>query len=157
MTDRNRTPLGALLDERSIRLDATARDRDDAVVQVGQALVDAGAVDPEYIASMAQRERAVSTYLGEGVAVPHGMLAGSRFVERDAISVVRFPNGVDWSDADHADARVWVCIGIAATGSGHIALLARLATILLDPVAAERLRAAETAKEVYALLDTATD
>jgi mannitol/fructose-specific phosphotransferase system IIA component (Ntr-type) len=49
-----------------------------------------------------------------------------------------------------------VCIGIAAKG-GHIALLARLAAMLLDPVVAERLRAAGTAKEVYALLDTATD
>jgi PTS system mannitol-specific IIA component len=155
MAGQDPTPLGVLLDERSIRLDATARDRDDAVVQVGQALLDVGAVGPEYIASMLQRERTVSTYLSEGVAVPHGMLAGGRFVTRDAIAVLRFPNGVDWGEAEQEDVRV--CIGIAATGTGHIALLARLATILLDPVAAQRLRAAETSKEVYALLDTATD
>jgi PTS system mannitol-specific IIA component len=151
MADSDPTPLAALLDERSIRLDATARDREDAVTQVGRALLDVGAIDPDYIASMLQRERTVSTYLGEGVAVPHGMLAGSSSVTHDAIAVLRFPNGVDWGGE-----RVLVCIGIAGTG-GHIALLARLASMLLDPVAAERLRNAETAKEVYALLDTATD
>jgi PTS system mannitol-specific IIA component len=151
MTDADSTPLAALLDERSIRLDAAARDRDDAVAQVGQALLDAGAIDPDYIASMLHRERTVSTYLGEGVAIPHGMLAGSRSVKHDAIAVLRFPNAVDWGDE-----RVLVCIGIAATGNGHIALLARLATMLLDPVVAERLRAVESAKEVYALLGTAT-
>jgi PTS system mannitol-specific IIA component len=152
MADHDPASLGRLLDERSIRLDAAARNRDDAVAQVGQALLDVGAIDPDYVASMLQRERTVSTYLGEGVAVPHGMLAGSRFVRHDAIAVLRFPNGVDWGE--HT---VGVCIGIAATGTGHIALLAKLATMLLDPVAAERLRAAETTKEVYALLDTASD
>jgi PTS system mannitol-specific IIA component len=150
MAEPDSAPLAALLDERSIRLDATARDRDDAVAQVGRALLDVGAIDPDYIESMLQRERTVSTYLGEGVAAPHGMLAGSRSVRHDAIAVLRFPNGVGWGGE-----RVQVCIGIAARG-GHIALLARIATILLDPVAADRFRTAETAKEVYALLDTAS-
>ncbi|MEO5921749.1 MAG: PTS sugar transporter subunit IIA, partial [Pseudolysinimonas sp.] len=65
-------PLTELLAPASIRLDATATDRDDAIRQAGAALVEAGAVDPSYVDAMLERENSVSTFVGEGVAIPHG-------------------------------------------------------------------------------------
>jgi PTS system mannitol-specific IIA component len=144
--------LPALLQEQSIRLDCTATDRLDAVRQCGQALVAVGAADDEYIEAMLQRERSVSTYVGEGVAIPHGTLAGKESVQRDALVVLRFPEGVDWGGND-----VRVCVGIAAVGGGHIAILSQLAEILLDPAKAERLRSATDAQQVYALLSPDED
>ena len=140
-------PLTDLLTESSIRLDAHASGRDDAIRQAGQALVEAGAVDPSYIDAMLLRENSVSTYVGEGVAIPHGTLAGKDSVTHDGIVVLRFPDGVDWDGND-----VRVAVGIAAKGNGHIALLSQLATVLLDADKAAALRDATTSDQVYALL-----
>jgi mannitol PTS system EIIA component len=137
--------LTSLLAEDSIRLDATAQDRFDAVRQCGAALVAAG--DESYVDAMVQREETVSTFVGEGVAIPHGTLAGKESVKRDALVVLRFPDGVDWDGNP-----VSVCVGIAAAGGGHIALLSQLAEILLDPAKAEQLRGATSKDQVYALL-----
>ena len=148
-TDESTTApaLTALLAESSIRLSATATDREDAIRQTGDALLKAGAIDASYIEAMLEREKSVSTFVGEGVAIPHGTLAGKDSVKNDALVVLRFPDGVDWDGND-----VRVCVGIAARGNGHIALLSQLATVLLDPERAAALRAATTSDEVYALM-----
>ncbi len=142
-----RKPLADLLAEDSIRLECTASDRDDAIRQAGEALVDAGAVEPSYVEAMLQRERSVSTYVGESIAFPHATLAEVDAVQRDAIVVLRFPDGVDWDGN-----RVLVVIGLAALGRGHIGLLSRLATVLLEPGRAEAIRSARTPAEVFTAL-----
>ena len=146
------TALTSLLAEDSILLDRTAVDRFDAVRQCGAALVAAGAVDESYVDAMIQRENTVSTFVGEGVAIPHGTLAGKESVKRDALVVLRFPEGVDWEGNT-----VYVTVGIAAAGGGHIALLSQLAEILLDPEKAEQLRTATSREQVYALLTPGED
>ena len=147
MTEETTPGLSALLAESSIRLDLTAIDQEDAIRQTGAALLEAGAIDASYIDAMLERERSVSTFVGEGVAIPHGTLAGKDSVKNDALVVLRFPDGVDWDGND-----VRVCVGIAARGNGHIALLSQLAIVLLDPDKAAALRAATTTAEVYELL-----
>ena len=146
MTDEQ-IPLTQLLAEQSINLTAEAKDRDDAIRQAGQALLAAGAIDVTYIDAMLERENSVSTFVGEGVAIPHGTLAGKDAVKNDALVLLRFPDGVDWDGND-----VRIAIGIAAKGNGHIALLSQLATVLLEPEKAEALRNATTKEQVYELL-----
>ena len=146
MSDETNT-LTDLLAESSINLTATAESRDDAIRQAGEALLAAGAIDASYIDAMLEREKSVSTFVGEGVAIPHGTLAGKDSVKKDALVLLRFPDGVDWDGFD-----VSIAIGIAAKGNGHIALLSQLATILLEPEKAEALRNATTTAEVYELL-----
>ena len=88
--------LSGLLAESSIRLDLTATDQEDAIRQTGAALLEVDAIDASYIDAMLERERSVSTFVGEGVAIPHGTLAGKDSVKNDALVVLRFPDGVDW-------------------------------------------------------------
>lgn len=147
MSESEQKELTALLAAESMNLDASATDRDDAIRQAGAALLAAGAIEPGYIDAMIDRENTVSTFVGEGVAIPHGTLAGKDLVKDDALSLLRFPNGLDWDGND-----VRIAIGIAAKGNGHIALLSQLATVLLEPEKAEALRNATTTDEVYALL-----
>ncbi|HEY3010413.1 MAG TPA: PTS sugar transporter subunit IIA [Micromonosporaceae bacterium] len=142
----------ALLDRRAIRLAERAADRDDAVGRCGDVLVELGAVTPAYTESMLERERSVSTYMGEGVAIPHGTLAGKDSVLRDALAVLKFPDGVDWNGSP-----VTVCIAIAVRGDGHLTLLAELAEVLLDPDRARALRDADDPDEVLRLLSPAAD
>lgn len=143
------TPLAELLAVGSINLDATATSRDDAIRQAGAGLLAVGAINEAYVDAMIDRENSVSTFMGEGVAIPHGTLAAKDSVMSDALSLVRFPNGVDWDGND-----VRLAFGIAAKGNGHIALLSQLATVLMDPEKAEALRAATTTEQVYALLES---
>lgn len=152
MGDEQQTPLTELLAETSINLTAEAKDRDDAIRQAGEALLAAGAIDASYIDAMLERENSVSTYVGEGVAIPHGTLAGKDAVKSDALVLLRFPDGVDWDGNP-----VSVAIGIAAKGNGHIALLSQLATVLLEPEKAEALRNATTTEQVYELLASEDD
>ena len=152
MTDEQQTPLTELLAEKSINLTAEAKNRDDAIRQAGEALLAAGAIDASYIDAMLERENSVSTYVGEGVAIPHGTLAGKDAVKSDALVLLRFPDGVDWDGNP-----VSVAIGIAAKGNGHIALLSQLATVLLEPEKAEALRNATTTEQVYELLASEDD
>jgi mannitol PTS system EIIA component len=140
-------PLTELLAEDSIELTATATGRDDAIRQAGAKLLAAGAIDESYIDAMLERENSVSTFVGEGVAIPHGTLAGKDAVKKDALVLLRFPDHVDWDGND-----VVIAIGIAAKGNGHIALLSQLATILLEPEKAEALRNATSTEQVYELL-----
>lgn len=136
-----------LLQRRAIRLTEPAATRDDAIRRCGQTLVDIGAVDPTYVDAMLAREQSISTYVGEGVAIPHGTLAGKDAVARDALAVLRFPDGVDWDGFP-----VVVCVAIAARGDGHTEILSELAQILLDPDRARALREATDPDDVLDLL-----
>ncbi|MER7009531.1 PTS sugar transporter subunit IIA [Dactylosporangium sp. NPDC000555] len=139
--------MGDLLARDAIRLDERAGSRDEAIRRCGAVLVEVGAVGPAYVEAMLDRERGVSTYIGEGVAIPHGTLHSKETVLRDALAVLRFPDGVDWDGQD-----VRVCVAIAAAGDGHLDILAQLAEILMDPDQAARLRDATEPAHVLDLL-----
>lgn len=137
----------SVLSREAIRLGRTATDKWDAIRQCGELLDELGAVEPGYAESMLERERSVSTYIGEGVAIPHGTDASRALVRRTTLGVLRFGDGVDWDGQ-----RVTICVAIAAKGDEHVAVLSALAQILMDPDQARLLRGSEDAGEVHALL-----
>ncbi len=139
------------LPSEAVRLHCTARDKHDAIRQTGEVLLAAGAVDPGYLDAMRERERSVTTYLGEGVAIPHGTNEARALVHRTALAYLRFPQGVDWGEGQRAH----VCIGIAARDDEHLGVLSALARILLDPDKAAHLRRATTEDDVVRLLQPA--
>jgi mannitol PTS system EIIA component len=139
--------LSRLLPESSINLAATAANRDDAIRQAGALLVQAGAVDPDYVDQMLERERVVSTFVGDGIAMPHGTLTAKSDVLNEGLSVLLLSEPVSW-----AGQPVTLVIGIAAHGRRYITLLSQLATALLDDGRATSLREATTAERVRALL-----
>jgi PTS system mannitol-specific IIA component len=141
--------LSELLPVSSIHLGATASSRDDAIRQAGALLVAAGAVDPDYVEQMLERERVVSTFVGEGIAMPHGTLTAKSDVLNEGLAVLLLAEPVDW-----AGQPVSLVIGIAAHGRRYITLLSQLATALLDDGRAKSLREASTAEQVRALLAT---
>jgi PTS system mannitol-specific IIA component/phosphocarrier protein FPr len=135
------------LGRNGIRLGLAAADKWDAIRQCGALLDELGAVDPGYADAMLERERSVSTYIGEGVAIPHGTDAARALVHHTTLGVLQFPAGVDWDGQ-----RVTLCVAIAAKGEEHVAVLSALAQILMEPKAAERLRTSSDVDEVHRLL-----
>ncbi|MEU0491169.1 PTS sugar transporter subunit IIA [Nocardiopsis changdeensis] len=141
-------PARLVLTEDAVRLGRTAKDRADVIDQCGELLLELGAVDPGYLPAMHEREASVSTFLGEGVAIPHGTDPSRVHVKRTGLAVIQFPEGVDWGGST-----VHVAIGIAATGEEHLGILTALAGVLTDPEKAARLRGATDPADVVGLLD----
>jgi PTS system mannitol-specific IIA component len=139
--------LSVLLPETSIDLSASAADRDDAIRQAGALLVQSKSALPDYVEQMLERERVVSTYVGDGIAMPHGTLTSKSDILKDGLSLVRFAEPVEWGTE-----RVTLVIGIAAHGRRYITLLSQLATAILDEERATELRNATTAADVQRLL-----
>jgi PTS system mannitol-specific IIC component len=139
---------GGVLALSSIVLGGRASSRDDAIDEAGTLLVAAGAVDESYVASMHDRETSVSTFMGNGLAIPHGTNEAKSSIHRTALSFVRYDQPVDWNGKPAE-----FVVGVAGAGDDHLALLSRIAGIFTDEQQVEALRAASTPEEVTAVLD----
>lgn len=138
---------GGLLDAESIVLDAPAESREAAITRAGELLVAAGAAEASYVDGMHAREESVSTFMGNGLAIPHGTNEAKAAVKRTAISFVRYAEPVEWKNK-----QVTFVVGIAALGDDHLKLLGRIAEIFLDKEQVARLEAARSADEVMTIL-----
>ena len=147
--DTSKVSAPAVLALDSIVLEGRAATRDAAIEEAGQLLVAEGAVPDAYVLAMHDRERSVSTYMGNGLAIPHGTDEAKRLVLRTAISYVRYPATVTWDGERHAE----FVVAVAGTGDDHLRVLSRLAKIFVDPEQVEQLRLAQTPEQVHALLD----
>ncbi|WP_366479466.1 PTS sugar transporter subunit IIA [Demequina sp.] len=137
----------AILEPSAVRLGLVARDKADALRQCGAVLVEIGAASSAYADALFEREKSVSTYIGEGVAIPHGTNESRVSIERAAIAYLQFPDGIDWDGN-----QVQVCIAIASRSEEHVDILQSLATVLMDPESAAALREASSVDDVVALL-----
>jgi len=111
-----------------VRIDARATGKDDAIRQAAQVLVAAGCVAPGYDASMIAREAVANTYLGSGVAIPHGLGEDRGLVRRDGVVVLQFVDGIEWNPGQIAH----LVVGIAANSDSHITILRRLTRLIQD-------------------------
>jgi mannitol/fructose-specific phosphotransferase system IIA component len=132
-----------------IRLGLTAADKWDAIRQCGAVLLELDAVEAGYPETMLEREKSVSTFIGEGVAIPHGTDESRALVRNTTLGVLQFPSGVDWDGQT-----VTICVAIAAKGDEHVTVLSALAQILMEPAKAERLRTSADPEAVRALLES---
>lgn len=119
----------------NIRLAVRARDKEEAIRAVGQVLVDTGAIAPAYVESMLGRELQANTYLGHGIAIPHGMAADRGLIRRTSVAVVQVPDGVEWGPGQI----VRIVFGIAAMSDEHLGVLAALGDVLDDDARASDL------------------
>jgi PTS system mannitol-specific IIC component len=138
---------GTVLADESLVLGGRARSRDDAITEAGKLLVDVGAVEPAYVDSMHERERSVSTHMGNGLAIPHGTNDAKSTIRRTAISFVRYDDGIDWNGKE---ARF--VVGIAGVGKEHLALLGKIAQVFVDKERVAELEAAQTPADVQRIL-----
>lgn len=136
----------------AVRLGLKAADKEDALRQCGAVLVEVGAAGPEYAEAILEREKSVSTYMGEGVAIPHGTDESRQYIQRAALAFLQFPDGVEWNGQT-----TYVCIAIASRSDEHIAILQSLAMVLSDPDSSARLRETDSVDEVLELLAPGDD
>lgn len=140
-TDADVLPLS------SIVMNGSATSTADAINEAGQLLVVAGAVEPAYVDAMHERESSISTYMGNGLAIPHGTNEAKDAIRRTGLSFVRYAEPVDWNGKPAE-----FVVGIAGAGKDHMALLTKIAQVFLKADEVTRLREATTAEEVRSIL-----
>lgn len=123
-----------LLYRENIRVGCEADTQENVIRKVGQMLVDTGYVDQPYVEAMLERESSFSTYMGNELALPHGVEAAKKDIKASGIAVMVFPEGTQWGNE-----KVKIVIGIAGVGEEHLQILSVIADKMLAPEAAEEL------------------
>lgn len=136
------------LSESNIHLNANAIDKQQAIEMAASALVQAGNVENGYLQGMLARELQTSTFLGNGIAIPHGTLDTRSMVKKTGVQVFQFPQGIEWGEGNIA----YVVIGIAARSDEHLSLLRQLTHVLSDEDTAAKLAKITDVAEFCAIL-----
>ncbi|MBE2898560.1 fused PTS fructose transporter subunit IIA/HPr protein [Pasteurellaceae bacterium 20609_3] len=136
------------LPKENIHLNAAVETKAQAIARVAQALEAGGYVKAGYEQGMLAREEQTSTFLGNGIAIPHGTLDTRALVQNTGVQILQIPQGVDWGEGNVAH----VVIGIAARSDEHLALLRQLTHVLSDEATAEKLATVDDVDTFRALL-----
>jgi len=115
------------LKKENIKIGLPTTTKENAIRMAGKILVDGGYVEESYIDAMVQRDQELSTYIGNGTAIPHGVSEAKKLIKYTGISILQFPEGVDFDGN-----LVYLVVGIAGVGNEHLMILANLAEIVED-------------------------
>ncbi|NOH31165.1 fused PTS fructose transporter subunit IIA/HPr protein [Vibrio mediterranei] len=137
------------LNSSNIKLNQSSDDKLSAIKVIVADLTEKGLVQEGYVDGMLNREGQNSTFLGNGIAIPHGTTDTRGLVKQTGVAVHHFPNGVDWGDSNTA----YVAIGIAAKSDEHLGILKQLTKVLSADGVEQKLKQAKSANEIIALLN----
>lgn len=125
----------SILVKEGIRLGQKSVTKEEAIRAAGELLEKLGCVDGEYADAMLEREKLVTTYMGMGVAIPHGTTQAKRVVKKSGIVCFQYPEGVDFGEE-----KAQLVFEIAGVGDDHLELLGNLCTVLEDEAILETLK-----------------
>lgn len=132
-----------ILSEKNIMLGLESESKEEAIQRAGELLVNGGYVRENYVQAMLERERVVSTYIGMGVAIPHGIGEAKREIKASGIVVLQYPEGVDFGEE-----LAYLVIGIAGVGDEHLEILSNIAISLEDMELVERLNNTKSKNDI---------
>ena len=135
----------------NVKVGCKADTKENVIRQIGQMLVDSGYVNPSYVDAMVKREESFSTYMGNELALPHGVEEAKKEIKASGIAVMIFPEGTDWGGETAK-----VVVGIAGVGEEHLQILSVIAEQALEEGNMERIING-SAQEVYEILKGGND
>ena len=105
----------------------------------------------QYVKDVLAREASGTTGLGDGIATPHAKSDG---VKAAGLAAMTVPAGMDFAAMDGNPSRLFFMIA-APNGANdeHLAILSKLATMIMDPDFKEALIAAKSVDEFRKLID----
>ena len=124
-----------VLVKESIRLKQASATKEEAIRQVGELLVARGCVEPAYVDSMLEREKLATTYMGMGIAIPHGTSEAKASVKKTGIAMIQYPEGIEFGEE-----KAYLVFGIAGVGEEHLELLGKIAGALDNPEVLEKMK-----------------
>lgn len=124
-----------VLVKEGIRLKQAPVSKEEAIQAAGELLHELGYVDESYVDAMQEREKLITTYMGMGVAIPHGTSQAKGTVKKTGIVFLQYPQGVDFGDE-----KAQLVFGIAGIGEEHLNLLAKICEALEDEEVLEKMK-----------------
>lgn len=121
--------------------------KEEAINFVGSHMYNSGYVTYPYINTMIERDRLASTYIGNGVAIPHGTDEARKHVIKSSVVVVQIPNGLIYNDGI-----AYVLFGIAGKENEHMEILSNIALICSDEDNVKHISQATTKDEILKIL-----
>ncbi|RYG54503.1 HPr family phosphocarrier protein, partial [bacterium] len=143
--------MSMLLSADTIRLGARPANKSEAIELAGLVLADSGHIEHGYIRSMMEREKQANTFLGHGIAIPHGMAPDRHMIKETGVAVVQVPDGVEWNKNERVD----LIVAIAAKSDEHLKILASLMDVMDDEALIQRLTQTTSVDEIAAALNGA--
>lgn len=137
------------LTNNDITMAQVAKDKIAAIKAIAKQMNNRDLVTVEYVDGMLNRELQNSTFLGNGIAIPHGTTDTRSLVNQTGVVIHHFPNGVNWGDNN----LVYVAIGIAAKSDEHLDILKQLTKVLSVDGVEEKLKAANNKEDIISLLN----
>lgn len=134
-----------------IKLNQHFADKEEAIRFCGQLLLDGGYVEPAYVDAMIQRDKELSVYMGNFIAIPHGTDDAKKNVLKSGITVVQVPEGVNFGTEDNPQVAT-VLFGIAGIGDEHLQIIQNISIFCADVDNVVKLADAQTEDEVVKLL-----
>lgn len=138
-----------ILSKENILLNQKSESKNEAIERAGDLLVKSGCVTPKYIEGMKERESRFTTYIGNGIAIPHGVNEYKEEILETGLVILQYPDGVDFGRGNTA----YVVIGIAGKGDEHLEILTKIALTVQDEKNVERLRCAKSADEILSIIE----
>ena len=141
--------IDEILSPDSIQVGKSFSTKEEATIAAGNILLENGYIEKEYIDSMLEKldKEAFSTFAGNGVAIPHGMLSGVKHIKKTGICFIQIPEGVDWNGEI-----AYIVVGIAGIGEEQVEILGALANQIEDEEDAKRLQEMDDVNEIYKTL-----
>ena len=134
-TEAAETDKPQILVKQGIRLNQKPVSKEEAIQAAGELLTELGYVDETYVDAMQEREKLVTTYMGMGVAIPHGTSQAKETVKKTGIVFLQYPEGVDFGDE-----KAELVFGIAGIGDEHLELLSKICEVLEDEEVLEKMK-----------------
>lgn len=142
----------SILTKEKVKLNVMVKDKFEAIRMAGELLVQAGHVPQAYVDKMLEREQVSSTYLGAGLAMPHGTNDSKPLIQSTGMSVLVVPDGVDFGGE-----MAYLVIGLAAVGDEHMEVLSSVAVLASEDEDMQRILASKSEEELIAIFEEGMD
>ena len=139
-----------ILKKSAIAVSQELSSKEEATKLAGSLLIKSGNIQEEYIDSMLEKleKEGFATYIGNGVAIPHGMEESKKYINETGISIIQSHEGVEWNGEI-----AYIIVGIAAKDDEHIDVLSKLADLIEDPEDAKKIWQLDSADKIYELFN----
>lgn len=142
-------PSGIKIGTNDVFVQQQVNNKAEAIAFIAEKMLQNGYVAADYCQALLDREAQVSTYLTNGLAIPHGVKEAKHLVNKTGLIIVQFPDGVAWKDDSE---KVYLAVGIAANGDEHLEVLAKLTGVVMDAELSQKLGTTATAEEIVTAL-----
>lgn len=137
-----------MLKEKLIIIDPDISLREEAISLAGDLLLLDNAIDDEYIDSMHKRDKELSVYMGNGLALPHGKEEAKKYIKKTAISLIVLKNPIKWGDEE-----VSIVIGLCAKNDEQMLILSKIAIMFSDKHVIKKIKKCKDKKEIIKLFE----